>query len=649
MNSLYEQYRLRIKILASTIFLLGIVMLTKIFFIQIIYGEAWSEIADKQTLTLITKKGVRGNILDRNGIELAQTIKKFDFWVNTKKEFDKEKIITLFNHTLNIEELLLRKKLSKSKKYISIIRNIPENKANPILEKIKFIKGLNVDHNLKRYYPYRQLGAQLIGYVDQSNEGKVGIEYKFNDFLEGTTGKVVFDKSASGRLHKSMTAKQPTIKNGKNIQLTIDIEIQSILQNELEKYFKKVNAKTANGIIINPSNGEILAMATVPSFDPNSYSKFNVEYYKNRVIADLYEPGSTYKIVNIATALNNKYSLKNKTFFCENGKYKLPNGKIIHDHEPHGDLSISEIFAFSSNIGIMKIADILGDEAIYKASRNFGFGVSSGIELSGEVNGKLRTVDKWSALSGKEISIGQEIAVTTLQLANAFSVIANGGYLLKPKIIREQNRSNEKPTTPKVIRKVINEDVSKELLTFLETTVNKGTGKNAYIPGFRVGGKTGTAEKFINGSYSKHEFISSFAAIFPVDNPEYVCIVSVDAPSYGYHWGNETAAPIVKNVFSRIINDKDFLHAEGNYLLNDSSINEIDEHTITDNSQNKIPIKNQVPNFKGKTLKQAIIQARKSGIYINPIGTTGRVVWQSLPPGSLLTKNNICKVKLEVL
>ena len=220
-------------------------------------------------------------------------------------------------------------------------------------------------------------------------------------------------------------------------------------------------------------------------------------------------------------------------------------------------LSVSEIFMHSSNIGIMKMAELLGDDTIYKKSRNFGFGMTTGIRLPSETPGKLRPLNDWSGFSGRMVSIGQELSTSNLQIATSYCAIANGGYLVKPYVVKSIGDFNVGQNYPKVIRKVMSSNTASELLIMLEDVVVSGTGTNAYIPGFRVGGKTGTAEKFIDGSYSKREFISSFASIFPVDDPKYVCIVSVDSPLYGFHWGNETAAPIVKNIYSRIINDKE--------------------------------------------------------------------------------------------
>ena len=658
MNSLYSQYRTRIQFLVGLVGIISLTLLGEIFSIQVIHGDEHVNDAFDATVVYKTEEGSRGTIYDRNGIELAQTIKKYDFWVNTSKPFDKDRIISLFSETFNEPPSTFINLLSRNGNYISLKRNIPAPVAEPVMDEIRYIEGLQVDASIKRYYPQHHLASQVIGYVDQNNSGQFGIEGQFNTNLQGSKGRVAFNRAASGKLTRAMTVDQPIISQGNHIELTLDIELQSILQSELKKSVIRTSAKTANGIILDPHTGEILAMATYPDFDPNEFQKFPIDFYKNRAIADAYEPGSTYKIINVAAALESGVIAVSDTFFCENGEYKLPHGKIVHDHEPHENMSVEDIFVHSSNIGIMKMAEILGDNIIYDTSRKFGFGMTSGIRLPGETPGKLRTLKQWSGISGRMVSIGQEIASSTLQIAMAYSTIANGGFMVKPYILKSVGNSNADGSYPKVLRQIISPETSEEILSMLEEVVVNGTGSKAYIPGFRVGGKTGTAEKFIDGSYSKHEFISSFASIFPIDDPKYVCVVSVDSPKYGFHWGNETAAPAVRGVYSRIINDKvdphpfddwrEPIQVEADPLLAET-IENIPSAlpVLSTKNASQLNNKEQVPDFRGKTLKQAIKVAKDLGLSIDPVGFVGRVVWQSPRPGTDLKSCRSCKIKLE--
>jgi len=659
MNSLYSQYRSRIQFLVAMVGVISIVLLGEIFSIQVINGNEHVTNAFNATVVYRTEEGNRGTIYDRNGIELAQTIKKYDFWVNTTKSFDRERIITLLSETFNEPPSIFMSLLSRNSNYVSLKRNIPAPIAKPIMDEIRYIEGLQVDASIKRYYPQHHLASQVIGYVDQNDSGQFGIEGEFNNELQGSKGRVAFNRTASGKLRRAMNVDQPIISEGSHITLTLDIDLQSILQSELKKSVIRTDAKTANGIILDPHTGEILAMATYPDFDPNEFQKFPIEFFKNRTIADAYEPGSTFKIINTAAALESGIIAVTDTFYCENGEYKLPQGKIVHDHEPHANISVEEIFIHSSNIGIMKMAEILGDNIIYDISRKFGFGMPSGIRLPGETPGTLRSLKEWSGISGRMVSIGQEISSSTLQVAMAYSTIANGGFLVKPYIVKSVGNSNLSKGYPKVLRRIISPKTSEEILSMLEEVIVKGTGSKAYIPGFRLGGKTGTAEKFIDGSYSKHEFISSFASIFPINDPKYVCVVSVDSPNYGFHWGNETAAPAVRGVYSRIINDKvspypydDLMEpadAKTVPLLaekNDNipSIFPVLSTKHVSESNNSIE---KVPDFRGKTLKQALKLAKDIGLSVDPVGFVGRVVWQSVRPGTNLKSCRSCQLKLE--
>ena len=658
MNSLYSQYRTRIQFLVGIIGILSLVLLGEIFSIQVIHGDEYSIVVGETTLVYRVEEGNRGSIFDRNGVELAQTIKKYDFWVNTNESFDKDRIISLFSQVFNEPPSTYLNLLTSKGNYVVLERNIPAPIAEPIIDEIRYINGLQADASIKRYYPQHHFASQVLGYVDKNNMGQFGVESQFNIDLQGSKGRVAYNRSASGKLTKAMTVDQPIIVDGHHIELTLDIELQSILQSELKKSVIRTLAKTANGIILDPHTGEILAMATYPDFDPNNYQRYPIESYKNRTIADAYEPGSTFKIINTAAALESGFISASDTFYCENGEYRLPHGKIVHDHESHKNMSVEDIFIHSSNIGIMKMAEILGDNTIYDTSRKFGFGMTSGIRLPGETPGKLRTLKQWSGISGRMVSIGQEISSSTLQIAMAYSTIANGGFLVKPYIVKSVGDSNMDNDYPKVLRKIISPETSEEILSMLEQVVVAGTGTKAYIPGFRVGGKTGTAEKFIDGSYSKREFISSFASIFPIDDPKYVCVVSVDSPKYGFHWGNETAAPVVRGVYSRIINDiveplpfddwRDPIQFETTpFLAVAENIIEPVLPVLSTKRSQKINNQEQVPNFMGKTLKQALIIGKGVGLSIDNVGFSGRVVWQSPRPGTDLKSCHSCKIKLE--
>jgi len=651
MTRLYSFYQFRVRFISALFFICSIAILGKMLYVQSFQAAGLREITLNAGFAERSVKGSRGNISDRNGQILAETIKTYAFWVNTQKEVDVNAIASLFSETFNQPIDSYQKLLSKRKKYIPLTKALNRTQCLPILEKLKETKGLQCDVSSHRYYPFQNLTSQVVGYVDLDHNGQFGIERQFDPLLNGKISNLKYNRSANGTLRKAIIDQHPTAENGADIQLTIDANIQSILLDALKQGMKRSGALTANGVIINPFTGDILAMASVPDFDPNAFWNYDVSTFANRTISDSYEPGSTFKLISMTAALESGIFTSEDKFYCENGKYQIVPSKIIHDHEPHGDLSLSDIFIHSSNIGLAKMVDQMGAQHIYDYARKFGFGIRTGVPLPSEASGVLREFNEWTRLSGPFISIGQEISINTLQLAVAYSAAANGGYLPSARIIKNisGNGYDERDYSPRPVRKVMTRETSELLLAMMEEVVDHGTADKARIPGFKIGGKTGTAEKFINGSYSSREFISSFAAVFPADKPKYVCVINVDSPKYGLHWGNETAAPIVKDIFERlIINNKEFVPVESKPMQQFAQNNNTDKLAPLLSTANIIQKREStVPNFLGKTLKQTIKEAKDLGLLINPVGTSGRVVWQSVSPGQLVENVPTCTIKLE--
>jgi len=641
-------YSKRINNLSIIILLISVIILSNFFSIQVLNKNIIKPIVQNKGYKTIQEFGKRGSIYDTNNKELAVSSKKFNFWVNTNKPFEKEKIIELFSTYFNKSDEHYENILSKESNYVRVEKNIPNLEAKPILLELKNIKGLHKEEIEQRFYPYDFLAAQTIGYVDLKNYGINGIEGFYNTILSGDTVETKVSKGAKGKYYKEINNEDLPI-NGYNIYLTIDIELQKILSDELHKMLTKTKAKSANGIIVNPMNGDILAMSSLPSFNPNKYYDFEIENYKNKVISDSYEPGSTFKIVALSGILDLNIHNDEDKFYCENGETTLINRKKLRDHEPHEFLNISEIFTYSSNIGMSKIVSDLDQKDFYKYCKLFGFGTKSGIPLKDEASGNIRELNHWSKTSKTYLSIGQELSVTNLQLAMAYATIANGGYLLKPNLIKMiSTGENESIYTKDVypIRKVIKKENSDKLLNYLENVVNHGTAENLNLSGYNVGGKTGTAQKFIENSYSKNEFISSFASVFPIESPKYVLLVSIDSPKYGYHWANQSAVPVTKEIIKRIIIWDNDMHISNN----NAPI--VAENNINVNNEKNYYYKKEdisiVPNFKGKPLREALSIANSRGLKLLPLGISGRIVWQSIKPGSTFKDNEVCKVRVKI-
>ncbi len=653
MRKFFQLYSKNINRLSIGIYLFSLILILKFFKIQIIEKNTFQDHVNRIGYKVVNKYGTRGEILDKNKNILSQTISKYTFWINTNKKYDEELILNLFSSNFNKPDSIYRKKLSRKANYIIIEKNILHSDCRDILKKIDKIEGLEYTKNNKRFYPYNNLASQTIGFVNEDGFGQNGIEESLNTILSGDTIQTKLKKGLKGQFFDNNKINN---LNGNNIQLTIDIETQQILQDELYKTYKKTKAKSANGIIIDPFTGDIISIASIPDYNPNNYSDYKLENFKNRTITDSYEPGSTFKIIPIIAAFKDNLS-PNKKYFCENGEFYLNNGKKLNDHEEHDSLTVNEIFIHSSNIGISKIIQDINNKEIYKLCKSLGFGSNTGLPLKSESKGILRNINNWSKCSKTYISIGQEIGVTNIQLAIAYSAIANGGYLLKPHIVKNISKNDsiiyKREVEP--LRQVFNKEISDQILLSLGEVVVKGTAKNLNLNGYKIGGKTGTAQKFYDGEYSKNEFVSSFASIFPIDKPKYVMIISIDSPEYGKHWSNESAVPTAKKIINRIIvNDKSFFNNSSILLTKNKTIEKSNEPINKKNtikkysSYNKEITNKTMPNLKGKTLKEAISLASQNGIMLKPNTLKGKVVWQSLKPGIKTKKDQICEVRMSI-
>jgi cell division protein FtsI (penicillin-binding protein 3) len=344
-------------------------------------------------------------------------------------------------------------------------------------------------------------------------------------------------------------------KDGYELVLTIDEVVQYIAERELDKAYKASHAKGASIIVMDPHTGAILAMANRPTFDLNNYTQADKDEVRNRSVCDLFEPGSVFKIVTASAALEEKRVSEEDKFFCENGSYRVAS-HVLHDHQKHGWLTFREVIGQSSNIGTTKVAQMLGSEVIYRYMKLFGFGEKTGINLPGEIQGMVKAPRYWSKISIAAIPIGQEVGVTSLQLVNAISAIANGGQLMKPYIVRQiRDRRGEsiKEFAPALIQKVITLETASRVTQILKGVIEEGTGKMAKIEGISAAGKTGTAQKLEpNGSYSHNKFVASFIGFAPVEDPVVAIAVTLDEP-HPYYFGGVVAAPVFKNVASDAI------------------------------------------------------------------------------------------------
>lgn len=526
----------------------------RLLYIQFFNSAYLADIARKQHNFFVELEPLRGVIYDSNLKPQTLNLPADSLYAspNSIKDKEKDSIIRLLPNVLNLKGEYLRERLSRKKSFIWLGRKLtPEQSA--AVRKLN-LKGLGFVRETKRSYPNTYLASQIIGFAGLDNTGLEGIELNLDKYLRGMPGWAIFLRDARQK-RLDIWEKMVFPKDGDDIVLTIDQVVQYIAERELDKAFKQYHAKGASIIVMDPHTGRILALANRPTYDLNEHGNVSLDEKRNRAICDLFEPGSVFKIVTASAALEEKRVSETDRFFCENGSYRVAN-HILHDHTAHGWLTFREVIEESSNIGTTKVAQLLGPDIVYKYVRLFGFGSKLGIDLPGEISGMIKEPRYWSKTSIGAVPIGQEVGVTALQLASAFSVIANGGQLMKPYIIEEiRDKQGEviKKNQPKLIRKVLSLDTARRMSKMLTGVVEEGTGKMAQIPGVTSAGKTGTAQKLdLNGAYSHNKFVGSFVGFAPVEDPLVTIVVSLDEPHPCYY-GGVVAAPVFKNVAGDVV------------------------------------------------------------------------------------------------
>lgn len=495
----------------------------------------------------------RGKILDRNERELALDVRLDSLYAVSREIKNKDRVADALTGILGLNRPFIMDRLNRDKLFVWISRKLPASKSEAV-RRLK-VDGLDFVKESQRVYPKGETACHLIGFTGIDNDGLEGIEARYNSFLKGVPGWRLAQKDAKQRELISKEIQMVPPVDGYNIHLTIDEVVQAIAEKELGETCRKYRAKGGSAIVMDPKTGDILAMATYPSFDPNNPGSSKIENRRNRAITDMFEPGSIFKIFMLAGILENKVFGLEEKFHCENGSWSVA-GKVLHDHHGYGVLTFREVIEKSSNIGTVKGSMRLGADRIYKTIRAFGFGERTGIALQGEINGIVPHTRAWSRSSIINIPIGHGVAVTPLQMAQAVSAIANNGLMMKPRILRYIDDPDGRVIEnyePEPVRQVISKEAALQVRSVMEGVVNRGTGKKAKVSGFRAAGKTGTAQKILpNGTYSHSDFIASFVGLVPYDDPKVVITVSVDEPRPVYY-GGEVAAPCFARIAEAVL------------------------------------------------------------------------------------------------
>ncbi len=549
-----SNYRRKCEAVFLFLLLFLVACVFRLAYIQIFRSSYLAGIANKQHNLFTEIEPFRGVIYDCNLKPQTLNLPADSLYAapNMMSTKEKERAIIQLSDVLNLSQEYLRERLYRKKAFIWIKRKLS-------IEEVEAVKKLRIKHlgfirESKRSYPNTYLASQIIGFAGIDNTGLEGIELSLDKYLKGSPGWGIFLRDArQSRL--DVYEKMSSPRDGMDIVLTIDQVVQYIAERELDKAYKAYHAKAASIIVMDPYTGRILAMANRPTYDLNEYKNVSKDQKRNRSISDLFEPGSVFKIVTAAAALEEKRLSEEDRIFCENGAYRVAN-HTLHDHVAHGWLTFREVIEKSSNIGTTKVAQLLGANIVYKYIKLFGFGSKLGIDLPGEISGMVKEPRLWSKTSIGAIPIGHEVGVTTLQLASALSVIANGGELMKPYVIEEiRNKDGEviQKSSPTLIRRVLSQDTASRISKMLTGVVEEGTGKMAQIPGLTSAGKTGTAQKIEpSGVYSHNKFVASFIGFAPVEDPVVTIVVSIDEPR-PYYFGGVVAAPVFRNVAADVV------------------------------------------------------------------------------------------------
>ncbi len=543
----------RLYVVGIALFMGLVVISGRLIKLQIIDGDRYAEQARRQYESKMVLQAERGALYDRGGNLLATNAMSISFAADPKHIENPQRLAKIFADALGDPyEVWLGKLTQKNTSFVWLHRKV----SGPALERLKDLDddGLIKLKEPLRHFEYASLGAQAIGATDIDNNGLNGVELYYDEQLKGSDGYVVMQRDARGRRRPDVDLPQVRPQHGSALVLTLDVNVQAIVEDELRKGVERAGALSGTAIAIDPHTGELLALASYPTYDPNDMRSAEQAAVRVRAITDTYEPGSTIKVVTVAAALEEGEVDPDEKIDCENGLYKIA-GHIIRDDHPAGTVSFREAMSRSSNIAMAKVASRISAPRFYKYVRDFGFGIISGVDLPGEARGEVKKPDEFSDGTQEFMAFGYQLAVTPLQLVCAYAAVANGGVMMKPHLLKRRlDRNGEvlEEFKAQEIRRVISPKTARTLCDMLVQVVDSGTGKAARINGMKIAGKTGTSQQIFDGAYSKEKYNASFVGFFPADQPRVTLLVLLDSPTNGYY-GGQVAAPIFREIARRIM------------------------------------------------------------------------------------------------
>jgi len=607
----------RIKVLFFIITFVLLLLIGRLIWIQIINNEEYYDKALQQRIMELKINPNRGKIFDINGKELAVSVTSKTVVGLPKQVTNPTQTAGKLADILSVGYETIFNRLSKDAYAVYLERQIPDQKVKKIDD--LQLEGITFIDESKRIYPREKLASQILGFTGIDNNGLEGMELSFDRYLTGSRGLILTERDASGQVIPESVIDYIPEKDGNNIYLTINEAIQHSAERELASAANEFNAEGGTIIVMEPNTGNIISMANYPTYDPNNFSDYNKRYWRNRAITDNYEPGSTFKIITTASAIEEGVVNQNDVFH-DTGKIKVEKEYIeCWDDQGHGTELFSEVVQNSCNPGFVQVGLRMGKESFFKYINAFGFGQKTNIDLPGEAVGLIPEYNSVGDIEIATISFGRGISVTPIQLISAISAVANNGVLMKPNLINkitDQNGKILKDSKPVEVRRVVSSNTANKTLSLLENVVSSGTGTNAYIEGYRVGGKTGTAQHYNSNLYD-----SSFVGLFPVNDPQFVVLVvlyGIDGQTY---YASQTAAPLFKSIASDLIR----------------------YYKVPSQNQNNKPIENELvklDDYRNKRIYNVQNRIKELGLEYKIIGENNSIVAQVPKASSNVYKNS---------
>lgn len=657
----------RVRFLALILMLWASVVVARLAELQLAQGSRYRARAQRQQERRIEVSPLRGSIFDREGRPLAVSVEVSSVYAIPDDVKDPAQAARALANHLGLSEPALLARLTQKRGFVWLARKIDRNAA-AALKKAK-IPGVHLVPETKRFYPKGSLAAALLGYVGLDDKGLGGLEHSYDEVIRGKPGEVIAltDARRSTYGEADVTDSRPP-QAGASLVITIDSGIQFAAEQALTEAVTEAQARSGVAILLDPSDGSVLAMASAPGFDPNDYGHYSAEARRNHAIADAHEPGSTFKIVTGAVALENSVVTLDEAIDTGDGTIRVGNAVISeHDHKHFGALTLAEIFEHSSNVGIIRVGLRLGPERLWNGATALGVGRASGIDLPGENAGIFRRPERWSMLSNATISMGQEVSLTPLQLARVAAAIANGGRLVRPRLVRRIAHPDGKVENFQAppAERAISEETARTVRDLMVGVVERGTGRKAAIPGFVVAGKTGTAQKAGVGGYQAGRYVSSFVGFAPSENPRVVGLVLIEEPHGGKYYGGDIAAPVFARVVSQALGilrvapeeqrlpetllastrSQTIRYPEGVVPASVHTSEGIGATVAAPSDPATISGEAGTPSVVGLSARQALALLARRGLSAKVVGS-GFVVEQNPAPGSPVRPGLVCTLRL---